>query len=160
MRDVQPWGRTFYAPTSETLENTGFFSIFFVCNLICDLKLQPNSFSQIVFWFRIHRGLILMMETLFELFPSTLQVYCIPNACKCRGWLTPAHDQPNTELFWHRHRKAIGLWCTYVAKYAGWLWNRSYILPSDCFEPVRPIWLQTSIVPFYHCGTDSRICCL
>lgn len=83
--EARELARTFYALTSETLENTGFFSIFFVCNLICNLKLQPNSFSQIVFWFRIHRGLILMMETLFELFPSTLQVYCIPNACKCRG---------------------------------------------------------------------------
>ena len=31
------------------------------------------------------------------------------------------------------------------------------ILPLDCFEPVLPIWLQTSIVPFYHYGTDSRI---
>lgn len=39
---------------SETLENTGFFSIYFVCNLICNLKLRPNSFSKIVFLFRIY----------------------------------------------------------------------------------------------------------
>ena len=43
-RDGQPWGRTFYALTSETLENTGFFSFFSSVT-----SFVTSNFSQTVF---------------------------------------------------------------------------------------------------------------